>query len=63
MTLEGPLLYPANLEVYDGRLMDAEFFHVTYKCHCISGKGVVWETEWRTQLYTTWWTLSKLAEL
>lgn len=41
MTLEGALLYPTNLGVYDGRLMDAEFFYVTYKSHCISGEGTV----------------------
>lgn len=29
MTLEGASLYPANLGVYDGRIMDAEFFYVT----------------------------------
>lgn len=41
MTLEGALLYLASLGVYGGRLMNAEFFCVTYKCHCISVKGKV----------------------
>jgi len=45
MNLEGTLLYPANLRVCDGRLMDVEFFYVTYKCHCISGKGTVQKTK------------------
>lgn len=47
MTLEGALLYPASLGIYDGQIMDAGFFCITYKCHCISGKGKVQEAEWK----------------
>lgn len=41
MTLEGILLCPDNLGVYDGRLIDAELFYITYKFHCIFRKGKV----------------------
>lgn len=64
MTLEGALLYPANLGVYDGRLMDTEFFDVTYKCHCFSGKGTAYETKWEgPAIYYTVNSFPKLAQL
>lgn len=64
MTLEGALLYPASLGVYDGRLMDSEFFCVTYKCQCISGKGKVQEAEWKgSAIYYVVNSMSPLTQL